>query len=144
MEPFHPAWQRAGYRSKNIHSLRYGKRTAAASAITLGIKPFGAGHYRRVFCLQAILGSFQGLGCRLVIELRANRLSRHQSRVRISRGLPDGGFKLRNVCAARTGLSDRRVQAENRAKEWSRSCSKFYHPNALLIPKSASSSARTL
>lgn len=118
-----------GPRLKNIHALGYGKCPAAASAIALGIESFGAGHRRREFCLQALLGPFQGLRCWLAIQLGANRLWCRQSRVRISRGLAHGRFELGDVFAAGTGLGGGRAQAENRANDWSR-CSKGCHPSS--------------
>jgi hypothetical protein len=91
-------------RSKNIHSLGDRKCAAAAVAITFGVEPFGAGHCCREFCLQALLGPFQGLRCWLAIQLCANRLRRGQPGIRIPRGLAYGCFELSNVLAAGTGL----------------------------------------
>ncbi len=113
--------------SKNIHSLGRGKRAAASRAIAPGIQPLGAGHRRREFRLQALLGLLQGSGCWLPAKLGANRLWRRQSRVRISRRLAYGGFELSNVFAARTGLRNRNTEAEHRANDQSRRSQKFWH-----------------
>src|SRR5215472_17514077 len=98
---------------KIVHSLGGGERPRAARAISLGVEPLGARQGRRERRLRPLLRPFDRGGRRLAVDLRADRLPRHWSGVRVPGGLAHRLLELRDLLAAGAGMRRCKAQAQN-------------------------------
>ena len=100
-----------------VHSLGGGQRPRASGAMSLFIETLGARQGRRECGLRLFLGASDRGRRRLAIELCPNRLRRHRSGVRVSRGLAHRLLELRDPAAAWTGMRRRDAEAKGGGNE---------------------------